>query len=589
MRKTSDHTLVPASPAEWVARLEEALFVKQQAVTATPVKKLLASAAQQLQTAPDAAVAAFVSAAIPLCKKLHAQGRNGDALPLARLCDSLAARVHSAHYPRLHWQALTATGILLAHQGDYRAAIAEHTRALQLAEAAAHAGDQALTWNNVGSVFKFTSAHSLAIDCFMRAYQQYSLGPVFARYCALINMAHCQLQLGQLRQGRAAAMLALRYETKDFRQQDPYIAVVLRNNLVRLLVAAGKKETALPIAEDAYRLAAAAPSLLMNNLVNVLRAMLDVAYGRVDSGIARLEAELQQVRHLPEPRNDTLTALIEAAQAAGRTLQALIYWRELNDHTKPDALAEHSPAINGIHGISATGAPVKLELEEYQLLQWLAEGHSSKSIARLRANSDHNIRSYLSRVYAKIGVSNGRAAVAWLLTQRPAADLAVPGLPQATSSSRSAAHKTAEPIGASCDWYLRSFLQGSCDTAIHHWQATFAPERPAEARYAVALMLLLQSRTGEAMTEARLLKDTALRGVQWTEQWLANRSQDNLRRLQELAKALPAGHPDKYATLLVIYHGAMRAKAQDKDLAIDSLRALLEATPALWQAAIGHT
>ncbi len=592
MHKTTDHarvTSVTMLPVDWIASLEQALLTKQQAAASTPVKKRLDAAAQQLQAAPDANVAAFVNDALSLCKQLYAQGRDIDALPLARLCASLAGRVNRAHYPRLHWQALTATGILLAHKGDYPAAIAEHSRALQLAEATANVADLAFSWNNVGSVFKHASAHSLAIECFMHAYQQYSLGPVLARYCALGNMAYCQLQLGHLRKGRAAATLALRYETEAFRSQDPYTAAVLRNNLVRLLVAADKKEAAQPIAEQVYQLAAAAPSLLMNNLVNVLRAMLDVAYGRINSGIARLEAELQQVRHLPEPRNDTLTALIEAERAAGHTVRAWMYWQELNDYTQPNALVEQGAAINGIN---AVGSLVTLEPEEYQLLQWLAEGHSSKSMARLRASSAHSIRTYLSRIYAKLGVNNGKAAVAWLLSQRPAADPA-PAAPlflHAAVSPTPTAHSTAAPTGAPPGaWYVQCLAKGYWDTAIRHWQATLPPERPAEARYAVALMLLLQSCTDEAMAEARLLKDTALRGVQWAKQWLATRNQDSLRHLQELAEALPLGHRDKYATLMAIYHGAMRAHAQDTPLAIDCAQALFNEAQALRQGIMGHT
>ncbi len=540
-------------PAQWVANLEAALYAKQQPAPVASLKKRLHAAAKQLQHAPDSTLVEFVGAAIALSKKLHASGRDGEALPLARLCVTLAERVDCQHYPRLLWQSVTATGILLAHQGQHTAAINEHSRALQLAEAAANVVDQAKSWGNLGNAFKYVSAHSLAIDCYTRAYQQYSLGPVFSRYAALVNIAHCQLHLGQLRKGLAAARLALRYETTAFRTENPYSAAVLRNNLVRLLVAAGKKEAAARVAEEASLLAQTAPSELMDNLMNVLHASLDIAHGRFEAGINRLQIELQRVRHLPEPRNDTLAELVNAEQAAGNPMRAWIYWQELVDHLRPhDSKAKEW--ANSQAMVNTAGDSITLELEEQQMLHWLADGHSSKAIARFKAGNDTSVRTYLSRLYGKIGVKNGRAAVAWLLQhQQPARPAAIPAPPV------SATPRPAKPLYG---WYLRCLAkgQGQHEAAIDHWQSTPVSERPATARYAVALMFLLQSQVEAARAEAPLLQGATRRALQLAEQWLIQDDSEGLRRLQELMRGLPVDHADKPITLLALCYRARHGK-----------------------------
>lgn len=313
-------------PAQLVTQLERILLVDGVAITAPEVKGLLDS--DVLKLGGDEA-SVFIVAAIPLCRRLHAAGRNFDAIPIARACNVMAERQPQL---RLRWQSATVLGILLSHTGDYAGAIAELSRALRMAQSANSLADQASTWTNLGVAFKHAAAYGLAIECFLRVAAMQELGRAFSRYCALVNISHCGLHMGALRMGRAAAKLALKYETDDIRQHHVYEMVLLRSNYVRLLVADDKVSAAQPIADEALTMANRHPSALMSITVSLMRAALDVALGRHDVGITRLEGELQQVRDLPEARTDTLLALAHAEKAAGRESRAVIYWYELAEH-----------------------------------------------------------------------------------------------------------------------------------------------------------------------------------------------------------------------------------------------------------------
>ncbi|MBL8510868.1 MAG: HD domain-containing protein [Betaproteobacteria bacterium] len=309
-----------------VAQLEHVLLTDCLAITTPEAKALLGSDVLKLE---GEQASAFIVAAIPLCRCLHAAGRNFDAIPIAQACNVLAERQPNL---RLRWQSATVAGILLSHTGDYAGAIAELSRALRLAQSANSMADQASTWTNLGVAFKHAAAYGLAIECFSRVAAMQELGRAFSRYCALVNISHCGLHMGALRMGRAAAKLALKYESEETRQNHIYEMVLLRSNYVRLLVADGKAAAAHTIAEDALSMAEQQPSVLMSITVSLMRAALDVALGRHDVGITRLEGELKQVRELPEARTDTLLALAHAEKAAGRDSRAVVYWYELAEH-----------------------------------------------------------------------------------------------------------------------------------------------------------------------------------------------------------------------------------------------------------------
>ncbi len=55
------------------------------------------------------------------------------------------------------------------------------------------------------------------------------------------------------------------------------------------------------------------------------------------------------------------------------------------------------------------------------ILNWIGQADGAtgvvptQAIARFKAGNDTSVRTYLSRLYAKLGAKNGRSVVAWLL------------------------------------------------------------------------------------------------------------------------------------------------------------------------------
>ncbi|MBL8511802.1 MAG: HD domain-containing protein [Betaproteobacteria bacterium] len=337
-------------------------------ITNPKLKSLISETTSHLQ---GESATAFIQAAIPLCQRLNLQNRSFDALPITQACTILAERQKN---PRMRWQSATAAGIILGYCGEYAGAIAAHSRALHLAEAADNVLDQALAWLNLGNIFKHAAAYELAIECYSRAHNKQELGIDFSRYGALVNMAQCHLHLDEYREGIAAARLALYYETDAFRSQQPYSAVVLRSNYVRLLVGSGRAHKAKPYADQAYQLAAAHPSPQMTIVANVMRSAMEISHGHFDTAISRLKDDLHQMRPFPEARNDTLVALIQAEKAAGNFERAVVYLQELADH---------------IYRQAATQAHQHLELSSFFEDTWLvAERNINDQLDRYHTDWD---------------------------------------------------------------------------------------------------------------------------------------------------------------------------------------------------------
>jgi putative two-component system response regulator len=286
---------------------------------------------------PAAEATEACEGALAFCRKLYANARSGDALPLA--CAVLAQAVLSGDRT-LELRAATACGLLSADTADLVGAIEHHVRALRLAQAASDRIEMSRVWNNIGMAMGIAANYEMATRCYQRCLGllETDTDPVYSRYAACTNLAASYLQVGEYEDGLRYAQRALFEQTPAFREQDLHGALVLRRNLVRLLVATGQ-------AKDAEYHVAEASAL--SDLLRTPRAMIaaattravhEMATGHTDLALTRLEKALARAREVPAALRDTLACVVRAEEAAGNTGRALVRLGELSDQMSRSAV-----------------------------------------------------------------------------------------------------------------------------------------------------------------------------------------------------------------------------------------------------------
>lgn len=279
--------------------------------------------------APDQALPSS-DTTLRLCQKLYANGRSFDALPFA-LAISLQAGFHEDTV--LQRRASTACGLLLADTSDFAGAVECHTRSLRIAASAEDVVEMSRVWNNIGVAFMTTGHFKLAAGCFRRSLAQIEKvpGPVFSRYSAQINLAHCYFYLNDCDAGLEAAGQASKALTPGFIEIDPYGAILLKRNFVRLLVAKGRFADAKIQVAEAETLAGKVATPRASIAAAIARVTYEMARGDTDVGLTRLSRALTESRLVPAILLDTLLCIIRAEASAGYPERALARMHELSD------------------------------------------------------------------------------------------------------------------------------------------------------------------------------------------------------------------------------------------------------------------
>ena len=277
---------------------------------------------------PTAQVPEVVDAALSLCRRLYANARSGDALPLAR---AVLVQSTLACDPALERRAATACGLLSADTADIVGAIEHHVRALRLA---GNAVEIAGVWNNIGMAMGIAGNYELAGRCYQRALNLLEGEPdaAYERYVACGNLAQSQFQVGAHEEGLAFAQRALSEQAPAFRDRDSHVALFLRRNVVRLLVALGRFEEADPHVAEALALADELRTPRALIAAQTARAVHELAIGRTDVALTRLEQALNRAREVPAALRDTLACVIHAEETSGNSERALLRLGELSDH-----------------------------------------------------------------------------------------------------------------------------------------------------------------------------------------------------------------------------------------------------------------
>ncbi|HEX3096325.1 MAG TPA: HD domain-containing phosphohydrolase [Usitatibacter sp.] len=298
--------------------------------------------------------AELAAAALSFCQRLHGMARSGDALGLAR---AVLAQAAAAGDTVLELRATTACGLLCADIADVVGAIEYHVRALRLA--GENRVEASGVWNNIGLALGVAGNYEMALRCYQRAVNlaQDEPGRVYSRYAALGNLVKSHFQLGSYREGLAVTDRALAEETAAFRDHDPMSVLRLRRNLVRLLVAAGRVTAAEPYVRECAALAQAVGTPRAVIAASTARAAYELATGRTDLALTRLERAVAGAREVPAALRDTLACAMRAEEEAGNTERALLRLAELSDHIHRAAVERARQHLE-LAGIRRTGESV---------------------------------------------------------------------------------------------------------------------------------------------------------------------------------------------------------------------------------------
>ena len=286
---------------------------------------------------PREEVEPTVTTALSVCRALYMGSRSADALPLAM---AALAQAELAEDRFLMRRAATACGVLSADTADVVGGIEYHVRVLRLAQADGDRLEMSRTWNNIGQAMNICASYDIAFRCYQRALAlvEGEPGPVYSRYTACDNLADTCFQLGRLDEGVKYGEMALREMTPGFVEQDLYPAILLRRNLVRLLVAAGRLKEAEVHVGEAVSLAGRTSSPRAQIAAAAARAAHELATGRIDIALTRLNHTLTRAREVTATLRDTLASVIRAEEAAGNAARALLRLEELTDHVQGIAL-----------------------------------------------------------------------------------------------------------------------------------------------------------------------------------------------------------------------------------------------------------
>lgn len=277
-------------------------------------------------------VATAIDETLQACKALHTRARSTDAIPLAQAALEAAERL--ADTPRTR-NFLMVCGVICADTGDIVAGIGYHLRALRHAAGEEDRINMARCWNNLGVALEMAGNFMLAARSYERciALVEPIEGPNYSRYTGYGNLSDACYQLRKIPEAIKHGERSLREMTPEFLQQDPYVSILYRRNLVRAYIAAGSLKEAEVQMHEALKTVEQWSTPRSRIAVDIIRSSYELATGRADVAITRLDETLSRAREVPATLRDTLVCVVRAEESAGNAARALMRLEELAHHT----------------------------------------------------------------------------------------------------------------------------------------------------------------------------------------------------------------------------------------------------------------
>jgi len=302
---------------ELFSKVEAAMF------DATPSDKheigVLLDEIRQLKN--ETGIEQAIDAGLNLCQRLYFAGRSSEALEIARI--ALAQSVEFADQ-KLLWRAQTAVGNLLADAGEHFLAVEHHATASLIGEQLEDPELVARAWSNLGAAFYYGAAYEMAIESYSRAIKTSfrHTKESIALYSAYMNLSQCYLNTSNVEDGLQSAARALKIETPAMLISNRLNAVLLRRNYVRLLVLAGRSDSARCHVEEAWTLSARDGTPRTAIAAMSTKAIFEVGIGNQTEGLARLYEAVALAKTHPVALSDTLQCMVQAEEMCGNRQNA---------------------------------------------------------------------------------------------------------------------------------------------------------------------------------------------------------------------------------------------------------------------------
>ncbi|MEP6609216.1 MAG: HD domain-containing phosphohydrolase [Burkholderiaceae bacterium] len=232
-------------------------------------------------------------------------------------------------------KALTFQGIILSQTNNPGDALLSLSEALRLSEELQDDTAIATVWNGLGTAFYAAAMYLDALECLDRAAVLAS-SPALrnVRSAALANAALCCLHTHAYEEGIDKIRMAISLMPNPDSPSQLLARVFAEGTFTRLLLATGRVQEASARAALAKEFASLAKSVRSDVSAACSEALVEVFSGLADVGLSRGMAALEKAREVKPMLRETLLAMVQAHEKAGRPERALALHRELTLHIR---------------------------------------------------------------------------------------------------------------------------------------------------------------------------------------------------------------------------------------------------------------
>lgn len=271
---------------------------------------------------------------LSIAQQFHHQGQSVfSAVEPAALAVMLAEQLGDKALLR---RALNLQGIVLFSTSNPGDAIRSLVAALEIAQSLGDVEMQVGTWNNLGAAFYEAALYADARESFGQA-AELALGvPTLRRQrgIALSNVAICCLHTRDYEEGIERIRDSISLMPPPASPADMLVRVTAEATFTRLLLATGRAREASERVQLAKEFAAQAKSVRADISAACTEGLVEVYSGLADVGLSRGMAALEKARMIKPALRETLLALVQAHEKAGRPDRALALHRELTLHVR---------------------------------------------------------------------------------------------------------------------------------------------------------------------------------------------------------------------------------------------------------------
>ena len=275
-----------------------------------------------------------VQCLLSIAQQFYHQGQSVfSGVEPAALAVMLASDIGDASLQR---KSLTFQGIILSQTNNPGDALLSLAEALRLAEELRDPVGVASVWNSLGAAFYEAALYADARQCYERAHvlaaERDDLRYIAA--VALSNAATCCLHVGVPQEGIERINKAVAMMPSPSTPAHLLVRVFAEGTFIRLLLISGRIQQAAERVPLAKKFATAAKSVRADISAACSEGLVEVYSGIGDIGLSRGMQALEKARQVKPSLRETLLAMVQAHEKAGRPERALALHRELTLHIR---------------------------------------------------------------------------------------------------------------------------------------------------------------------------------------------------------------------------------------------------------------